>query len=184
MTGRGIPRKPATPAQIAKLRALGYAKLSHVYSAKEADRLIEKLGGDTTPPPAPESLSLMSEQQPSPPAPVLLTAWQKGETLLDHQGYTVLPMAHAQDGYEVQGGTEVYHVCVDRNAAAFGCSCPDGIQRGDKRPCKHFLGVLVQLWRWAEADPEGDFTEYLDWAGVTALRAGAGKSIGEGVAQV
>lgn len=106
------------------------------------------------------------------PAPVLLTAWQKGAALLS-RGYEVRPMP--QDlCYEVTGGTEPYHVCLDAKSTAYGCSCPDGIMRGERRRCKHTLFVLTELWRWAEA--EGDTARYADLfneIGVLALRAGA-----------
>ena len=83
-------------------------------------------------------------------APVLLTAWQRGEALLS-RGYTVEPMPQYLC-YEVTGGTAPYHVCLDATSTAYGCSCPDGIMRGDKRPCKHSLACMVSLWQWAEAD--------------------------------
>ncbi len=105
-------------------------------------------------------------------APVLLTAWQRGEALLS-RGYTVDPMPQYLC-YEVTGGTAPYHVCLDATSTAYGCSCPDGIMRGDKRPCKHALACMVSLWQWAEA--EGDVEQYADIfeeIGILALRAGA-----------
>jgi hypothetical protein len=105
-------------------------------------------------------------------APVLITAWQKGAALLS-RGYEVRPMP--QDlCYEVTGGTEPYHVCLDANSTAYGCNCADASWRGHKRPCQHHLFVLTELWRWAEA--EGDTARYADLfseIGVLALRAGA-----------
>jgi hypothetical protein len=104
--------------------------------------------------------------------PVLLTAWQRGAALLA-RGYEVIPMP--QDlCYEVTGGTEPYHVCLDSKSTAYGCSCPDGIMRGERRRCKHALAVLVSLWYGAEA--EGDtarYSEFFNEIGVLALRAGA-----------
>jgi hypothetical protein len=103
---------------------------------------------------------------------VLLTAWQRGEALL-LKGYEVLPMPQ-ELCYEVTGGTEPYHVCLDSKSTAYGCSCPDGIMRGERRPCKHSLATMVALWQWAEA--EGDTAKYkalFDEIGVTAIRAGA-----------
>jgi hypothetical protein len=106
------------------------------------------------------------------PAPVLFTAWQRGAALLA-RGYEVIPMP--QDlCYEVAGGTEPYHVCLDAKSTAYGCSCPDGIIRGERRRCKHHLAVLVSLWQWAEA--EGDtarYSELFNEIGVLALRVGA-----------
>lgn len=108
-------------------------------------------------------------------APVLLTAWQRGEALL-LSGYEVRPMPQ-ELCYEVTGGTEPYHVCLDAQSTAYGCSCPDGIMRGDRRPCKHIAATLVSLWQWAEA--EGDTAQYkelFDEIGVSAIRAGARNS--------
>jgi uncharacterized Zn finger protein len=103
---------------------------------------------------------------------VLLTAWQRGEALLS-SGYEVIPMPQ-ELCYEVTGGTEPYHVCLDAKSTAYGCSCPDGIMRGERRRCKHHLAVLVSLWYGAEA--EGDtarYSELFNEIGVLALRAGA-----------
>ncbi len=105
-------------------------------------------------------------------APVLLTAWQRGEALLS-RGYTVEPMPQYLC-YEVTGGTAPYHVCLDATSTAYGCSCPDGIMRGDKRPCKHALACMVSLWQWAEADGGADeYADLFEEIGILALRAGA-----------
>jgi hypothetical protein len=167
VTGRGIPRKPATPEQIAELRALGYTKLSLVYSPEEAERILSRLRAEKA-------------AQEAKQAPALVTAWQKGESLLDAQGYSVheMPGTHGVC-YEVHGGAEVYHVCIGSKEAAYGCTCPDGAWHGDKRPCKHFLGVCVQLWRWAQESAQ-DCTEWLEQYGIMALyRAGHRETSGE-----
>jgi hypothetical protein len=119
-------------------------------------------------------------------SPILRLPWQRGEDLLT-QGYTVRPMDRPWC-YEVirptptnnpDGPTTSYHVCVDEMDSAFGCSCPDHARHGDIRPCKHLLGVYVQLWRWAEESPlRGivDFTPVLDSLGIPAMREAALRS--------
>ena len=172
-TGKPYRVKPAAPAQLAELRALGYTgSLSLVYSHEEAERLLIHLRAEKA----------AREAQEAKQKPLLLTAWQKGESQLDHHGYTVLEMPGTGGVcYEVIGGAEPYHVCIDQRKAEYGCSCPDGILRGDKRPCKHFLAVSVQIWRWAQESTD-DYTEWLEHYGIMALyRAGHREKQEDGV---
>lgn len=122
----------------------------------------------------------MSKAKPT-AAPCFLLPWDRGEALLA-QGYSVGAMPETWC-YQVNrpsptdnpdGPTTAYHVCLDRQDHSFGCSCPDWAQHGDQRPCKHFLGVCVQLWRWAEESPlRGivDFGPILEELGIPAMRA-------------
>lgn len=115
--------------------------------------------------------------------PILRLPWQRGEDLLA-QGYIVLPMRRAWC-YKVvrptptnnpDGPTTSYHVCINTSDSAFGCDCPDHARHGDIRPCKHILGVYVQLWRWAAESPLrpiANFMPILEELGIPEMRNAA-----------
>ena len=154
--------KAATAAQKETLTALGYTAQKTYWKAwtyDDAEKLIV------------ERCAYLGIPTPG-DKPLLLTAWQRAEVML-LSGYSVHPMP--QDlCYEVRGGKETYHVCLDKNNPAYGCSCPNGILRGDKRIDKHVACAMVSLYKWAEA--EGSVEAYADLfreTGITALHAGS-----------
>lgn len=157
---RAFAVKKATTEQRRTLADLGLPpdRVHWVWAYDEAQKLIE------------ERCALLGINPPD--GPLLLTAWLRGKVLL-LSGYSVHEMPQYLC-YEVRGGTETYHVCLDPQSAEQGCSCPQGILKGDRRLCKHSRAVMVQLYEWAEASPEGvgPYEDLFREIGITALRAG------------
>ena len=156
--------KAATAAQKETLTALGYTAQKTYWKAwtyDDAEKLIV------------ERCAYLGIPTPG-DKPLLLTAWRKAEVMLAFEGYDVCPMAQNLC-YEVTGGKETYHVCLDKDNPAYGCSCPQGTWKGERRQCKHQNCVCVSLYKWAEASPEGveAYADLFRETGITALHAGS-----------
>ena len=160
---RAYQVKAATAAQKETLTALGYTAQKIYWKAwtyDDAEKLIAV------------RCAYLGISAPG-DKPLLLTAWQRAEVML-LSGYIVHPMP--QDlCYEVRGGKETYHVCLDKDNPAYGCSCPQGILKGETRACKHSRLVMLSLYKWAEASQEGvePYADLFRDLGITALHAGS-----------
>lgn len=163
MTRKPIEKKKATAEEKRTLAALGYTpdQVRWTWSSEQAQERIA------------ERCNYLGIAAPG-DAPLHLTAWQTAEVMLDYKGYEVheLPQPLC---YTVTGGREVYHVCLDEAMKAPPCTCGDSAYRGHLRSCRHIRAVMVSLYRWAEASPQGveGWSGLFLRLGITALHAGS-----------
>jgi hypothetical protein len=162
MRGSAYSKKAATRQQIAKVRGLKEqglydGSLSIIYSYDEAERIIARY--------TPREL---------------VTGWEKGQGLLD-AGYVVeygqrdfcFRVSRPRPVDNPDGPTTAYNVYLGPYKTFPRCDCPDATNHShnENHVCKHALAARVQVWLWAQ-ESEGDFSEYLELCGITALRAG------------
>jgi hypothetical protein len=160
-------KRPATNEQIGELRALGYEKLSLVYSYDRAEELL-----------ATWREKAQKAREKAEAATRLLNAWERGEDLL-RQGYTVSYSDAERLCFVVErprpvsnpdGPTVAYNVCLSPSGNLPPCDCPDATRHDDQaHVCKHRLAARVAVWQWAQ-EAEGDYSEFLEATGAAALR--------------
>jgi hypothetical protein len=164
ISGRRVatPKKAATLEQYYELKRLGYTgSSSSLYSYELAEEKLEKYRAKAA------------------ETPALVPAWERGEAMLDTQGYTVeymedyhyrITRPSGKPANNPDGITTSYHVSLNPKADGTpACDCPDSTRHGDEHTCKHILAVSVWLWRIAQ-EAADDYTEYLESAGVLRLR--------------